>query len=117
MVAFDEQENPTDLCFQGDNVSPPIGGADTCFPLETQRVSLQGGNIPGDDPTPPYPFGWILLNLNHTVAAGADPFPGFAQAWVIPIMSAGGDAGLNKQLRGRYSVGFDAVRVRKAGSQ
>ena len=99
VVAFDEIENPTDLCFQGDNVSPPTGGANTCFPLEAQRVSLLGGNF-GDDPLPPAPFGWIYLNLNHTLAAG-DPYPGVAQNWVSTDMKA----------EGRFEVGFDAIQL------
>jgi hypothetical protein len=102
VVSFDEQENPTDLCFQGDNVSPPLGGADTCFPLESQRVSLQGGNIPGDDPTPPTPFGWMFINLNTTVAGGL--FNPTAQAWIETIMDA----------EGRFSVGFDAIKLDQA---
>lgn len=102
VVAFDEQENSTDLCFEGDNVSPPIGGADTCFPLETQRVSLQGGNTAGDDPTPPYTFGWLFLNLNTTVAGGL--YNPTAQAWVTTIMDASG----------RFSVGYDAVQLDQA---
>jgi hypothetical protein len=99
VVAFDEVENPADLCFQGDNVSPPIGGADTCFPLETQRVSAQGGNVAGDDFTPPVPFGWMFLNLNTAVAGGL--FNPTAQAWVTTTMSASG----------RFSVGFDAIKL------
>ena len=99
VVAFDEIENPTDLCFQGDNVSPPTGGANTCFPLEAQRVSLLGGNF-GDDPLPPAPFGWIYLNLNHTLASG-DPYPGVAQNWVSTDMKA----------EGRFEVGFDAIQL------
>lgn len=102
VVAFDEQENSTDLCFEGDNVSPPIGGADTCFPLETQRVSLQGGNTAGDDPTPPYTFGWMFLNLNTTVAGGQ--YNPTAQAWVTTVMDASG----------RFSVGYDAVQLDQA---
>jgi hypothetical protein len=106
VVAFDEQENPTDLCFTGDVVSPPLGGAQTCFPLEAQRVSLAGGNIAGADPAPPADFGWLYLNLNHTLgaAAGTDPFPGVAQAWVTTVMSA----------EGRFSVGFDAIKLDSA---
>jgi hypothetical protein len=99
VVAFDEQEHPANLCFQGDNVSPPIGGADTCFPLESQRVSLQGGNIPGDDPTPPFTFGWMFVNLNTTVAGGL--FNPTAQAWVETVMAASG----------RFAVGFDAIKL------
>ena len=99
IVAFDEAENPTDLCFQGDNVSPPTGGVDTCFPLEAQRVSLVGGNTIGADPAPPAAFGWIYLNLNHTIAG--DPYPGIAQNWVSTDMTA----------EGRFEVGFDAIQL------
>jgi len=102
IVAFDEQENPTDLCFQGDNVSPAIGGADACFPLEAQCVSLAGGNLAGDDPTPPADFGWMFLNLNTSLAGGL--FNPTAQAWVTTVMSA----------EGRYSVGFDAIQLDNA---
>jgi hypothetical protein len=108
VVAFDEQENSANLCFQGDNISPPIGGADTCFPLETQCVDLQGGNIPGDNPTPPFPFGWMFLNLNTTVnAPGPQPFNPTAQAWVTTIMDADG----------RFSVGFDAIKLDQANQR
>jgi hypothetical protein len=102
VVAFDEQENPTDLCFAGDVVSPPLGGAQTCFPLEAQRVYLQGGNVIGTDPTPPTPFGWLYLNLNTTVAGVAYPAdPTIAQAWVTTLASA----------QGRFSVGLDAIKL------
>jgi hypothetical protein len=117
VTAFDEQENPQDLCFTGDVVSPPLGGEQTCFPLEAQRVSLSGGNLIGSDPLPSAEFGWLWLNLSHSLGAGAgaDPFPGIAQAWVTTVMSAGGDAGVNKPKGGRYGVGFDAVKIRGAG--
>jgi len=106
VVAFDEQENPTDLCFTGDVVSPPLGGAETCFPLETQRVSLSGGNLIGSDPTPPTPFGWMYLNLNTTVAGITYPAadPAIAQAWVTTLMDA----------EGRFGVGFDAIQLDSA---
>jgi len=105
-VAFDEQENPTDLCFTGDVVSPPLGGAETCFPLEAQRVSLSGGNIIGADPTPPTPFGWMYLNLNSTVAGITYPAanPAIMQNWVTAVMDADG----------RFSVGFDAIQLDSA---
>jgi hypothetical protein len=105
VVAFDEIETPTDLCFQGDNISPPIGGADTCFPLETQRVSLQGGNVAGDDPTPPVAFGWMFLDLNTSVVGGL--FNPTAQAWVTTAMSASS----------RFSVGFDAIKLDSANER
>jgi|CXWL01.1.fsa_nt_gi hypothetical protein len=100
VVAFDEQENPTDLCFQGDNVSPPTGGSDTCFPLEAQWISVDNGNGLSDPLAPPYDQGWLYLNLNHTLAAG-DPYPGVAQAWVSTELEA----------EGRYGVGYDAVAL------
>jgi hypothetical protein len=100
VVAFDEEENPADLCFQGDNISPPTGGADTCFPAETQRVNLANSNVPGGStPNPPFDFGWIYLNLNTSVAGGL--FNPTAQAWVTTVMSASG----------RFSVGYDAIQL------
>ena len=74
-----------------------------CFPLETQRVHLEGGNAAGASPTPPYPFGWIYLNLNTTVPGGVvNPT---AQAWVETLLHADD---------GRFSVGFDAVQLDQA---
>ena len=106
VVAFDETENPTDLCFTGDIVSPPLGGAQTCFPLEAQRVSLSGGNLIGADPTPPSPFGWMYLNLNSSVAGINYPAsdPSIMQNWVTTVMDADG----------RFSVGFDAIQLDSA---
>ncbi len=106
VVAFDEMENPQDLCFTGDVVSPPLGGTQTCFPLEAQRVSLQGGNVIGSDPTPDATFGWIYLNLNTTVSGVSYPAanPAIAQAWVTTVMDADG----------RFSVGFDAIQLDSA---
>jgi hypothetical protein len=102
VVAFDEQENATDLCFRGDNVSPAQGGDDTCFPLETQRIFAEGGNAIADDLGIPYEFGWLYANLNHTITG--DPFPGVAQAWWTTNMDA----------QGRFSVGFDAIKLDSA---
>jgi hypothetical protein len=103
VVAFDEQENPQDLCFTGDVISPPLGGAQTCFPLEAQRVSLEGNNVIGSDPTPTAAFGWMYLNLNTTVSGVTYPAanPSIAQAWVETVMDA----------EGRFSVGFDGIQL------
>ena len=103
VVAFDEVENPTDLCFQGDNFSPPTGGAETCFPVEAQRVNLLNSIVPfGSTPAPPSPFGWMFLNLNTTVAGQVAGLPpAIAQAWVTTVMDASG----------RFSVGFDAIKL------
>lgn len=97
VVAFDETENPTDLCFLPDNVSPAIGGPQPCFPLVTQRVATTTGNPFGKPLNPPSPFGWIFMNLNHTIVS--DPQPGVAQAWVETVQSASG----------RFAVGFQAI--------
>jgi hypothetical protein len=106
VVAFDETENPQDLCFTGDVVSPPLGGAQTCFPLEAQRVSLNGGNVIGSNPTPTAAFGWIYLNLNTNVTGVTYPAadPNIAQAWVTTVMDADG----------RFSVGYDAIQLDSA---
>jgi hypothetical protein len=103
VVAFDEAENPQDLCFQGDNFSPPTGGAETCFPVEAQRVNLTTSDVPfGSTPAPSASFGWIFLNLNTTVSGQVAGLPpATAQAWVTTAMSA----------EGRYAVGYDAIKL------
>jgi hypothetical protein len=100
VVAFDEAENPEDLCFRGDNISPPIGGTDTCFPLEAQRISLtENTNATGTNPIPSFDFGWMYINLNTTVAGGQ--YGPTAQAYITTVMDA----------NGRFSVGFDAMTL------
>ena len=86
--------------------SPPPAGIETCFPLAAQRVSLQGGNPIGADPTPPAPFGWMYLNLNTPISGIAYPpsDPNITQAWVEVVMDA----------NGRFSVGFDAIKLDSA---
>jgi len=101
VVAFDEQEEVTYLCSEGDNVSPLTTG-DACFPLETQRIFVKGGNLVATDMNPPAPFGWLYLNLNHALAS--DPYPGVAQAWVTTAISA----------EGRFEVGYDAIQLDNA---
>ena len=111
VVAFDEQENPQNLCVVTSDVSPPPTDQPTCFPLETQRASVNGGNIIGTDFTPTAPFGWLYLNLNTTVTGVTYPSvstfinpPSIAQAWVTAVMDASG----------RFSVGFDAIQLDSA---
>jgi hypothetical protein len=103
-VALGEEETPVNLCSPGD-AGIPVGGPVACFPLATQRISLRGGNLFGDDPVPFFDFGWMYLNLDHSLTAG-DPYPGRAQAWVTALMSA----------EGRFEVGYDAVQVDSATS-
>jgi hypothetical protein len=111
VTAFDEEENPTGLCFQGDNVSPPTGGVDTCFPLEAQRIHVAGNNVIAADMSPPSPFGSLFLDLTHSLAAG-DPFPYEGQAWVIAVLSFSRQ---EKGNNGRSGVIINALRGRCAG--
>ncbi|MEM9557029.1 MAG: hypothetical protein AAGC60_22415 [Acidobacteriota bacterium] len=99
VVAFDEEENPTVLCFDDGDISPPLD-ARTCFPLETQRVPVGQVWAAGDPVDPPAENGWLFLNLNHTLGVGS-PFPGIAQNWVTATMSASG----------LYSVGLEAISL------
>lgn len=102
VVAFDERENPSNLCYLPDNVSPPIGGEQTCFPLATQRVDVNAGSPLGFPLSTPYADGWLFLNLNHVVAG--DALPGAAQAWVEIAQSS----------QGRFAVGFQAIALDNA---
>ena len=102
-VAFDETENPTDLCFLRDNVPPVVGGTQKCFPLATQRVSTTAGNPLGYPLSPPSQFGWFYLNLNHALPT-SDPEPDVAQAWVEATQSASG----------RFSIGYKAIALDNA---
>jgi hypothetical protein len=102
VVGFDEQEQAEDLCQLDDIVSPPFGGELTCFPLEAGRYPVHGVATIGAPLNPSADFGWLYMNLNHTIAA--DPFPGVAQAWVTTVMDADS----------RFSVGFDAVALDNA---
>ncbi|HXO20052.1 MAG TPA: hypothetical protein VOA87_09030, partial [Thermoanaerobaculia bacterium] len=71
-------------------------------PAETQSTQIGGADFPV-----PFDFGWLFLDLNTTVAAaGSNPpeDPSAAQAWVEIVMSA----------EGRYSVGFDAIKLDSA---
>lgn len=97
-VAFDEEENPFDLCFVGSDVSPPIGGAQTCFPAETGRYNVEQSIVPfSQSLDPPPAVGWLYLNLNTTAAITN-------QSWVTTVMSA----------LGQFSVGFDAITLQTA---
>jgi hypothetical protein len=101
IVIFDEEETPE--VPQTFPVSPqPPTNSVTPFPAEAQRTAVGGADFPV-----PFDFGWLYLNLNTTVAAaGANPpeDPAAAQAWVVTVMDADG----------RFSVGFDALRLDSA---
>ncbi|QQR75205.1 MAG: hypothetical protein IPJ17_06415 [Holophagales bacterium] len=101
IVIFDEQEHPE--VPQTTPVSPPLPNEGIIpFPAEAQRTAVDGEDFPVS-----FSFGWLFLDLNATVAAaGNNPpeDPLAAQAWVETIMSA----------EGRYSVGFDAIKLDSA---
>lgn len=101
IVIFDEQEHPE--VPQTTPVSPPLPNEGIIpFPAEAQRTAVDGEDFPVS-----FNFGWLFLNLNATVAAaGNNPpeDPLAAQAWIETIMSA----------EGRYSVGFDAIKLDSA---
>jgi hypothetical protein len=105
IVIFDEQEHPQ--VAQTFPVSPPpVQQGLVPFPAEAQRVQVGGEDLPV-----PYNFGWLYLNLNTTVAAppaNSNPpeDPAAAQAWVSTEMDS----------NGRFSVGFEAVRLDSACS-
>jgi hypothetical protein len=94
VVAFDEQENPTNLC-----------AAVTCFPIATGRYRTDAANPYGGNLGLTAPFGWLYLNLNNTEVNANLP-ANVAQAWVSPIMDA----------QGRFSVGFKATALDNASS-
>lgn len=101
VVAFDEEEDAEELCFVfgGGFVSPPDDPDDpTCFPLETQHVTVGEGDL-----DPSWDFGWMYLNLNFSLAppTAVDPI---AQSWVVTQMSA----------LGRFSVGYAATQLTSA---
>jgi hypothetical protein len=104
ILIFDEQEH-SGADEEPFPVSPqPSGGSIIPFPAETQSVPVGGAAFPV-----PYHFGWLYLDLNTMVTpAGNVPpeDPAAEQAWVEAVMSS----------LGRYSVGFDAVKLDSACS-
>jgi hypothetical protein len=101
IVIFDEQEHPTVPQSIPVSPQPPQSGI-IPFPAEAQSTAVGGAAFPVIPQ-----FGWLFLNLNTTVAAaGSVPpeDPAAAQAWVEAVMSA----------LGRYSVGFDAIKLDSA---
>jgi hypothetical protein len=101
LVFFDEQENPEVPTSIPVSPQPPNVGL-IPFPAEAQRTIVDGADLPVAAG-----FGWMYLNLNTTVpAAGANPPEDqtAAQAWVEAVMDASG----------RFSVGFDAIRLDSA---
>lgn len=102
VVAFDEEENPTVLCEGEDQISPPQGADQVCFPAETQRVTVCGPDTPPvpagsgtpNNVCPADPSGWLYLNLNTTATD-------LNQAFVSTIISADG----------RFSVGYEAIHL------
>jgi hypothetical protein len=101
IVIFDEQEHPVVPQTFPFSPQPPTASI-TPFPAETQITPINGAALPI-----PFPFGWIYLDLNTTVAAaGNNPpvDPAAAQAFVISV----------DQTNGRFAVGIEAVRLDSA---
>jgi hypothetical protein len=100
LVIFDEHETPEVPTSIPVSPQPPSTQL-LPFPAESQRTAIDGPTLPV---TPIY--GWVYLNLNTTVASSPNPpeDPAAAQAWVMVVMDA----------EGRFSVGFDAVRLDSA---
>jgi hypothetical protein len=71
------------------------------FPAATQRVAVGSANLPV-----PYSSGWLLLNLNTSVAASANPpeDSAAAQAWVV----------VQHLATGRFSAGHAATLLDSA---
>jgi hypothetical protein len=79
MVLFDEQENPSVPYTVPASPAPP--GSTAAFGAATQRVQVGSASLPS-----PFPFGWILVDLNTHVAAAAGLPPidsGAAQGWIF----------------------------------
>src|SRR6185295_2286827 len=90
LIAFDESGSAIGL----DRYQP--------FPAVTQRVHVGGPRLPV-----PFPFGWLYLDLNTTVAAAGSNPPEDSQAaqgWVTVLMEA----------NGHFGVGFDALKLDSA---
>jgi len=94
---FDEQEHPQVQQSIPFAPQPPNPGL-IPFPAGTQRVTVGGATMPTQ-----FPFGWVYLNLNTTVAGSPNPpeDPAAAQAWVEVHMKG----------TGRYSVGWPAMML------
>lgn len=92
VVIFDEDENPE--LIEESPISPVEEFEFAACPWETQRAIVGGNAIPASPDA-----GWLYMNLNNTVAGA--PLNPYAQAYVMPIMSA----------NGLFSVGFDAIQL------
>lgn len=110
VIAFDEFENATELCFSGPGgvISPPDPAQDPpCFPLETQNISSTNLAFQGIES--PWASGWMFLNLNIPVDAPVgdfDPANGGSQSYVA----------VNHSANGRFSVGLQAIELTSACS-
>jgi hypothetical protein len=79
LVVFDEQEHPSVVTAVPASPAPP--GSTVAFGAATQRVHVGSASLPS-----PFPFGWILVDLNTHVAPapGLPPVDsGAAQGWIF----------------------------------
>ena len=113
VVAFDEQECALQICLPENQppggISPPPDPDEdpTCFPLCTGRYGIGEGEL-----SPVFDFGWIYLNLNHTLNSGGfcatdGLFGDIAQSWVVSNLDSS---------TFNLSVGFAAIQLSSACS-
>ncbi|NJO55671.1 MAG: hypothetical protein HC834_04130 [Rhodospirillales bacterium] len=112
VIAFDEEENAVELCTGGGGggvISPPLPGSPdpVCFPLETQRVEIDGTTFASLNT--PYDFGWMFLNLNIGIDAPLLDFDPTGN-------EIGSQSHVSMQMRaeGRYNVGLSAIELTRA---
>ncbi|NOT57727.1 MAG: hypothetical protein HOP18_24240 [Deltaproteobacteria bacterium] len=86
IVAFDSEENPTDITFSPPELPP--------FPGVAERVRVGGPGLSQVSPR----SGWLYLNLNTAVPGGLVP-PGVSQSYVTVIRSS----------QGRFSGGHSGI--------
>ncbi len=101
IAIFDEQEHPV-LPVIFPFFPPPPMPSLIPFPAATQRTQVGGASLPV-----PFPFGWLYLNMNTTVAAaGSNPpvDPAASQAWVMMAHAS----------NGRFGVGYAGARFDSA---
>ena len=96
IIAYSELNEGVELCAPFTCPVCFTVPGEPCLPLATQRKSLEGAL------EPPYFFGRMYLDLNHSDASQAITIP--AQSWIFGLTSA----------RGRYSVGVPSMMLRSS---
>ncbi len=120
VVDFSLSEDAIELCGSvggssgGGGVSPVPTGTNPdelqCFPIETGRYEVGGGNLNVQNE-----FGWLYLNLNHTIllpdATECDSASGYFGDIAQSYVTASVDNDTGDAL---FNVGFPAVQLASA---